>query len=59
MYYQVRWTRPFGQSGLSTGTRSLVEASASAAAERTAGRKAEVVCARCGDTQEWCPTVWR
>ena len=59
MYYQIRWIRPNGESGLSVGTRSLAEAEASAAAERRAGRLATVICWRCGDTEDWCPADWR
>ena len=59
MYYQVRWTRPHGESGLSGGYRSLAEAEASAASERRAGRKATVICWRCRDTEDWCPADWR
>ena len=59
MYYQVRWIRPHGESGLSTGYRSLTEAEASATAERRAGRQATVICWRCGDTEDWCPADWQ
>ena len=59
MYYQIRWIRPNGESGLSVGTRSLAEAEASAAAERRAGRQATVICWRRGDTEDWCPADWR
>jgi len=59
IFYQYRWTSPNGESGLSTGYRSLVEAEAAVSSERRAGRKASVICWRCGETENWCPADWR